>query len=360
VAVKCLADGRWAVYYRDAGKLKWEYFGRGDLSELKAKQRDEQIKEERGKSRPPLAITVAQLLSEYHSKHRVQASTADSDFYRIDRVLLPLLGAHCAEMLTNDQIDHYVSERTKSGKSLATIDRELDILRSAYSWGESRNPPLIVRNPIRGYRLTGKKSRPTAKINPVSQEDLRKLLRFAPPHLLRGMLIQWYCGQRPGKETLNIKWLDVDFERAQLLIHAAHKGSLEERYVPISNTLLPLLEQWRKEDESFCDASQIDLQSLHIVHYKGSLVKSLKRTWATTKQKAGILRKLRLYDFRHAWFTNALARGADLKSVSEIGGHSDVATTLTHYQHTVLQQHRDAVEAIPKVPIPKKNELTIF
>jgi len=103
VAVKQLGDGRWAVYYRNSGKLKWEYFGRGDLSELKARQRDEQIKRDRNKNRPPFGnynCAIAQLLSEYHSRHRVQASTADSDFYRIDRVLIPLLGSHCAENLS--------------------------------------------------------------------------------------------------------------------------------------------------------------------------------------------------------------------------------------------------------------------
>ncbi len=356
MAVKQLKDGRWAVYYRgEDGKLKWEYFGRGDVAKLKAGKRDEQIKADRGKLRPALAITVAQLLNEYHSKHIVEDSTADSDFYRIDRVLKPALGHLYAETLTYDQLDAYVLERVRAGRSLLTIDREIDILRSAFSWGESRTPPLVLRNPMRGYRVKGKKSRPAAKINPVSMEDFKRLIMFAPGHLLRGMLLQWYCGQRPGKETLGIRWADVDLDRGQIKIHSAHKGAIEERYVPISKDFEPVLRQWLAEDRDACERAGMGHQELNLVHYKMRAIGSLKRTWATTKRRAGISRKLRLYDFRHAWFTNALANGADLKSISEMGGHSDVATTLTHYQHTVLQQHRDAVEKIPAAPItPRK------
>jgi len=355
VAVKMLSDGRWAIYYHLAGKKKWEYFGRGELARLKAEKRDEQIREERGKIKPVTAITVSQLLSEYHSKHRVESSTADSDFYRIDRILIPALGHHYAETLSSDQLDSYVKTRLDSGKAVDTVKRELGILKSAFNWGESRQPPLIVRNPLAKYRLTaGKQSRPVAKINPIPVDDFKRLLRHAPEHLMRGMYLQWYGGQRPGKEILGIQWIDVDFEHHEIRVHSAHKGAAEERFVPIPDGLMKMLEIWKRTDQEATNGTTIDIQTLPVVHYKLKPIASLKTTWKHTKERAGITRRLRLYDFRHAWFTNALRYGADLKSTSEVGGHSRADTTMIFYQHTVREQHHDVVRKIPSVAVPPK------
>lgn len=355
MAVKQLSDGRWATYYQLDGKKKWEYFGRGEIARLKAEKRDEQIREERGKIKPALAITVSQLLSEYHSKHRVESSTADTDFYRIDRVLIPALGHHYAETLSSDQIDTYVKDRLDAGRAMDTVKRELGILKSAFNWGESRQPSLIVRNPVAKYRIkVGKQSRPTAKINPIPVDDFKRLLRHAPDHLMRAMYLQWYGGQRPGKEVLGIQWIDVDFERREILVHSAHKGASEERYVPIPDGLMEMMESWKNQDQKAILGTTIDIQTLPVVHYKFKSIASLKTTWKHTKEKAGITRKLRLYDFRHAWFSNALRYGADLKSTSEIGGHSRADTTMIFYQHTVREQHHEVVRKIPSVAVPPK------
>jgi integrase len=355
MAVKCLKDGRWALYYQLDGKKKWEYFGRGEIARIKAEKRDEQIREERGKLHPALAVTVAQLLNEYHSKHRVEDSTADSDFYRIDRILTPALGRYYAETLNTDQIDSYVKSRLDAGRSPETVKRELGILKSAFNWGESRQPPLIVRNPIAKYRLkAGKQSRSTARINPMPVDDFRRLMSHAPDHLVRAMCLQWYGGQRPGREVLGIRWIDVDFERREILVHSAHKGAAEERYVPIPDELLEMLERWRRQDQKALSGTGTDFQTLPVVHYKFKSIGSLKTTWKHTKERAGITRRLRLYDFRHAWFTNALRHGADLKSTSEVGGHSRADTTMIFYQHTVREQHHEVVRRIPSVAIPPR------
>ena len=51
MAVTLRADGRWAVYYRVAGKLRWEYFGRGAEAEAAAWKRHDEL--QIAKTRPP-------------------------------------------------------------------------------------------------------------------------------------------------------------------------------------------------------------------------------------------------------------------------------------------------------------------
>ena len=64
-------------------------------------------------------------------------------------------------------------------------------------------------------------------------------------------------------------------------------------------------------------------------------------------RRAGIKRRIRPYDLRHAFATYALAHGADIGAVSRIMGHTDASMILRVYQHVQETQKRQAVEAAP-------------
>lgn len=77
-------------------------------------------------------------------------------------------------------------------------------------------------------------------------------------------------------------------------------------------------------------------------------------------KRAGITRRIRPYDLRHAHATEALAHGADLKALSENMGHSTTMMIHKHYQHVLNQQRQDAVEAIPDLVIQCGNTKQAF
>ena len=49
---------------------------------------------------------------------------------------------------------------------------------------------------------------------------------------------------------------------------------------------------------------------------------------------------------RHFFATEAIRGGADLKAVAEILGHANLTMILKHYQHTIREQKRTAMNAI--------------
>lgn len=55
-------------------------------------------------------------------------------------------------------------------------------------------------------------------------------------------------------------------------------------------------------------------------------------SWSNAKKKAGITRRLRLYDIRHDFVTTALESGVDVGILSRIVG-SRPDTLRKHYQH---------------------------
>ena len=153
MAVKQLKDGRWICYYREGDRQRREYFGKGDLGEARARARDVQIRGERATAKPGTGPTIEALLVEYHEKRMVEATTKMTDWYRLDRVIIPALGSMYAEALTTDQLDRYVANRLSAGRATSTVIRELNILKAAFAWAETRRPPLVIRNPLRGYRV---------------------------------------------------------------------------------------------------------------------------------------------------------------------------------------------------------------
>lgn len=59
------------------------------------------------------------------------------------------------------------------------------------------------------------------------------------------------------------------------------------------------------------------------------------------------MRAIRPYDLRHAYATHSIERGADIKTVAEIMGHSDPSMILKTYQHVSMGQKRSAITLMP-------------
>ena len=177
-------------------------------------------------------------------------------------------------------------------------------------------------------------------LSPPTNEEVAAILRSSPEHLKRALLISFYCGLRPGNaELFGLTHEAVSFERNCITVTSARKGGLIKRDVPLHPVLRGYLKEWKKDGHSW------------LIHYRGKPVRSIKRAYLNAKQKAGIARRLRLYDFRHAFATFLLATGADIKAVSELLGHKNPEVTRRVYQHVVDAQKRNAIETLPELDV---------
>ena len=82
---------------------------------------------------------------------------------------------------------------------------------------------------------------------------------------------------------------------------------------------------------------------------------SIKTAWRNTLRRAGITRRIRPYDLRHTFATEAIAAGADIGTVARLLGHSSPTMILQHYQFVMDKQKRAAVEALPEFKYVPKN-----
>jgi len=349
MSVHQLKDGRWIVQFRedDSGKLKRKYFGRGPEAEKAAFKHNDQLG-----LRPYKRVAQGHsaffndLVNSYADSRVgiVQETTLVNFMWKMDGVILPELGHIRAMNLTPARIDKYVKKRVRTVKR-TTVHRELSDVKAVLNWSARRR--YIAFNPLRDYEMP---KRDDAVILPPSSSEIEAILKNAPDRLIRAIGLSYFTGLRPGqRELFSLKWSDVDFAAGTILVTSAKKGGqFKFRLVPIHPDFVAVLKSWNEKDDN-TDGP--------IVYYRGKPVKSLKKIYKQVKEKAKITRRLRMYDFRHAFATLLLRHNADLKSTSELLGHSRTDTTTRIYQHTDFDMHKKAIGRLPVIDLDIQNVL---
>ena len=252
------------------------------------------------------------------------------------RLALRKLGARPLVSITRKDLESLKEEMLRLPVKPATTRGRLSVLRTVLRWAADRGYCEDIRFP----RL------PPAYYEhfiPPTPDELRALIANAAPHVVRVIVLGAQMGVRVGpSELFRLTWQDVDLAQAVIRVNGAKKNpNAPWREIPIRESLLPLFAAWAKEDA----AKGI----LWLVHHKGEPVASIKTAWEAALRRAGITRRIRPYDLRHAFATEAIAAGVDLGTVAKLMGHSTPTMILTHYQHVKDVQKRSAVEALPGI-----------
>jgi integrase len=282
--------------------------------------------------------TVREILALYMASRKMVGINLKNTLYHLKPVSVAFANREVSSLERRDMV-LFINDQEQAGVKSLTAHRRLSILRAALSWAAENG--LIEANPLVGAKIP--KGRPE-RIAPPSIAEFYALMAAAPNHLQRALLLAVSLGVRVGpSELLSLQWRDVDIERGMIRVWSADKNPNRPfRDVPVRGDVLESIKVWKHEDRF--------LQPETIVHYRGQPINSLKRSWKTCKEDAGITRRLRPYDMRHAFATYALDAGADIKAVADTMGHSDISMILKHYQHGKEESRRAAVESLPQMP----------
>ena len=68
----------------------------------------------------------------------------------------------------------------------------------------------------------------------------------------------------------------------------------------------------------------------YIIAYKGKPISSIKKTWHKSLERAGITRRIRPYDLRHAFAVAHYRRYRDVYATSRALGHASVNMTAVY------------------------------
>lgn len=239
--------------------------------------------------------------------------------------------------ITRGMLDKLKEEMlSQSSVKPVTVRDRLSVLRTVLRWCAEKG----YRGPVEFPKM------PTAhyeKFVPPTTEELTAIMEVASPHIVRVVILGAQFGVRVGQsELLQITWNDVDLSRGILRVHGSKKNANAPwREVPIRESLLPVFEAWKTQDEN--------IGATHLVHYRGKPIQSIQTAWEKTLRRAGITRRIRPYDLRHAFGTEMVAAGVDVGTVAHLMGHSDPSMLLSHYQYVMDTQKKAAVESLPNL-----------
>ena len=159
----------------------------------------------------------------------------------------------------------------------------------------------------------------------------------------RAMLEVMYATGLRVSELLTIEKKNLSIEKKQIRIFG--KGA-KERYVPISSFALEYLIKYINEVRNESPYRN----SKYIFINKEGKPLSRQAFWQIIKNyalKAGIIENVTPHTLRHCFATHLLENGADLRSVQEMLGHSDISTTQI-YTHVSSKRIRSAYDMFMK------------
>ena len=260
--------------------------------------------------------------------------------------------------ITSERVCTFCKELEKHGKkdgaglSPKTISDILSVLRRILHYAQDQNISIDVT----AFNVRVKQTPKVMEILSLSEQaTLQEYLVNQLDSLNLGILICLYTGIRVG-ELCALTWEKISFsdkticicqtmQRIQKrtsenkkthIIIAAPKSSSANRVIPIPNTLLKILSQYPMEKTGyFLSGSLSEVVEPRRIQYR--FHKILK--------ECGIDRK-NFHVLRHTFATRCVEANIDIKTLSEILGHSSVSITMNRYVHPSLSLKRDSMEKL--------------
>jgi integrase/recombinase XerD len=220
----------------------------------------------------------------------------------------------------------------------ATLARKVACLRSFYR--HLRREGMLEHDPtaeLRGPR----KSQRLPRV--LSRDQVTRLMREpkgTEPRALRDralLEVMYACGLRIS-ETVGLELSDIDLDEG--ILRARGKGS-KERLVPIGREAVSAL-------RAYCSRGRAELVGVRVesrlfVNSRGGALtrQGVYKIIQGHARGAGLDDRMSPHTLRHSFATHLLAGGCDLRSLQEMLGHADLATTQV-YTHLSADRLKDA------------------
>lgn len=239
--------------------------------------------------------------------------------------------------VTRVHIMQFLSCLKDEGKSARTIARHIASIRSFHHFLildkiVDHDPTVHIETPHPELKLP--KVLNTDEVDTLlNTPDLTTTLGLRD----KAMLELMYATDMRVSELVNLNINDVHLSLG--FVRCLGKGN-KERIIPIGKMATEALKEYLEKARPKLINQKNKTDSLFMNHHGQRL--SRQGFWKILKQmavKAGIEKELTPHTLRHSFATHLLENGADLRSVQELLGHSDISTTqiYTHVTKTRLK-----------------------
>ncbi len=292
------------------------------------------------KKRRPAGMTLNVLAEQWLAQIRERVKPATFCKYEglVRNHLLPELGGVPLSDFSRELIADFARRRRESGRqgggalSAKTVNDILVILGLCFEYAEEEYSVTMPK--IRYLREERKEAR---VLTEAEQKRLTAFLLKEMDIYKFGALLALYTGIRIG-ELCALQWPDIKEDRLRIsktmqrlkvapgktIIHIGEpKSRNSHREVPLPAFLSPFVERFR------CAEGYVIRTTLS----EHSEPRIIQRKFQRITEDCG-LEGVTFHTLRHTFATRCVEAGFDVKTLSEILGHSDTKTTLNRYVHS--------------------------
>ena len=236
-------------------------------------------------------------------------------------------GIQNVEQVTHTGLNSYILFLEKQGRKPSTISRNIASLKAFFQY--LHKDGYVKQNAAEELKAPKVEKKAPAIL---SEEDTMRLLEQAkgdsPKELRdRAMLELLYATGIRVSELISLELTDINLQMEYITCRDGGK----ERIIPFGTVARQALEQYLKEGRSAlskedgrylftnCSGQAMSRQGFF------KLIKSYGK-------KAGITGELTPHTLRHSFAVHLVSNGADIRSVQEMLGHSDISTTQMYAQ----------------------------
>lgn len=282
-----------------------------------------------------------QLFLEYLTVELGLSANTRQAYERDLRLFCKTLGFKNSDALVNvsrEQITGYMTQLKEKGLAAATIARKLAAIKAFYRFMTAEgymdaNPAEVVEAGTKGIKLPRVLSEDEV-VRLLNQPDITTAEGFRD----RTMLEVLYATGMRVSELINLTLERVDLNMKYII--AFGKGS-KERIVPLGSVAAEFLQQYLETVRPKLTHEDRNTNIVFLAFGGHELTR--QRFWQIIRaygRKANINKALTPHILRHSFATHLLDNGADLRSVQELLGHSDISTTQI-YTHLTNKRLRD-------------------
>ena len=239
--------------------------------------------------------------------------------------------------VSREDIIAYLENLKKSGLKARSIARKITSLKNFYRY--LLKEKIINHNPTDHIEMP-KLGRTLPKA--LTVEEVSQLLNLVPTtpfeYRNKAMLELMYATGLRVTELVKLKIYDIDLNMS--LVRCLGKGN-KERIIPIGDMALSAL-------DIYCNQYRTRLMKKKITDYlflnnRGEVLtrQGFYKILKMIAKKQQIKTDFSPHTIRHSFATHLLEYGADLRSIQEMLGHSDIATTqiYTHVGSEYLKKN---------------------
>ncbi len=314
------------------------------------------------------------LLEWLFHENKWKPSTLGDYYTTVTRHLNPLIGALRPEELDAEQLRRCVEGLREKGFSKQQYAKAKAILKGYLGQREDgrrliQELEFIPFQPRRTKEESWEEA-PDQRIKAFDRRQQSQLEQAAlelPDYKGIGVLLAVNLGLRIG-EICGLKWEDIDWADRTLTIRRTvlrvknfaeeggrtrlvlnrPKSRTSYRTIPIPRGIYKLLER--------CHNQRTAVSEFVVCTKSGAMTEP--RSYRRLYQKlveAAKLSRVSFHGLRHTFATRGLESGMDIKTLSELLGHSNTTVTLNIYAHSMMEEKRrgiDRIEALNRERYP--------